>query len=103
MVIELENRGIPAVSKPKLGLEYKGRPLKQFYEPDFVCYGKIILELKAAADIVDDHRAQLINYLRATMFKLGIIANFGHYPKIQWERFANTTKQPEAPPRLLDD
>ena len=101
--IELRQRGIPAVSKPKLMLEYKGHPLKQSYEPDFICDQKIILEVKAVDKLTDEHRAQIINYLRASKFKLGILVNFGHYPRLEWERFANTAKDPSAPPRLLED
>ena len=53
---------------------------------DFICYGKIILELKAVSELADEHRAQVQNYLKATKFKLGLLVNFGHYPKVQLER-----------------
>jgi len=69
-----------------LKLAYKGEPLTQTYQPDFVCFDKIILELKAASAIVPAHRAQTINYLKATGFRLGLIINFGTYPKLQVER-----------------
>lgn len=101
--LELQLRNIPAISKPKLELSYKGRKLTQGYEPDFVCYGKIILELKSVSKLTDDHRAQLQNYLRASNFKLGILVNFGHYPRLELERFANTDPKEKRPPRLLDD
>ena len=64
----------------------KGRPLKHTYEPDFICYDKVILEIKAVSKLTDEHRAQVQNYLRATGFKLGLLVNFGHYPKIEYER-----------------
>ncbi|MFA6544676.1 MAG: GxxExxY protein [Limisphaerales bacterium] len=90
MEIELAHLRIPAVSKPKLSLEYRGQPLSQGYEPDFVCWSKIILELKAVAALAGEHRAQVLNYLNATGFQLGLLVNFGHYPLLEWERIANT-------------
>ncbi len=72
-----------------LALEYKGRPLRKKYIPDFICFGKIIVEIKAVKEITDEHRAQVQNYLKATGYKLGLIINFGHYPKVQIERIAN--------------
>ena len=55
-----------------------------------MCYEKIILELKAVKELLDEHRAQLQNYLKATGFRLGLLVNFGHYPKIEIERIVNT-------------
>lgn len=83
---ELPARGIPFVAQPELALSYKGVPLKQCYKPDFVCYGKIILELKAVKAIGPQHKAQVFNYLKATGMRLGMLANFGHYPKVWIER-----------------
>ena len=60
------------------------------HEPDLICYEKIILELKAVKELADEHGAQVQNYLRATGFELGLLVNFGHYPKVQVERIANT-------------
>ncbi len=54
--------------------------------PDFICYEKIIVEIKAVKEVADEHRAQVHNYLKATGFKLGLLVNFGHYPKLQSER-----------------
>ncbi len=85
--IEFEIRAIPFLCKPPLALEYKGRPLRKCYQPDFVCYGKVILEIKAAKGLDDTHRAQLLNYMRATNTRVGLLVNFGHYPKVQHERF----------------
>jgi len=64
--------------------------LKQTYEPDYVCFEKIIVELKAASALTDEHRSQLLNYLHATSFGLGLLVNFGHYPKPEYERIAKT-------------
>jgi GxxExxY protein len=86
MEIELRLQGILYVPKKSLALEYKGCPLRSTYEPDFICYDKIVLELKAVTELTDEHRAQVQNYLKATGLKLGILVNFGHYPKAQVER-----------------
>jgi GxxExxY protein len=84
--IELEMRGILFVPKQELSLSYKGRPLKSKYVPDLLCYGKIIVELKAVKELADEHRAQVHNYLKATGHRLGLLINFGHYPKLEYER-----------------
>jgi GxxExxY protein len=88
--MEFKLQDILCVPQQPLVLEYKGHRLKHVYEPDFICYGKIILEIKAVSQLTDEHRAQIINYLKATGFKLGLLVNFGHYPKLEWERLANT-------------
>jgi GxxExxY protein len=97
--IEFEHCHIPAIALPALSLEYRGRVLQQKYFPDFVCCGKIVVELKAVTELSDDHRAQVLNYLKASSFELGLLINFGHYPKLQYERLANTQPglQPDEP------
>jgi GxxExxY protein len=90
LAIEFEYQRIPAIAKPSLVLSYRGRILKQTYEPDYVCFEKIIVELKAVSALADEHRAQLLNYLHATGFELGILVNFGHYPGLEHERIAKT-------------
>lgn len=84
---EFKRQKIPFFAQQDLKLVYKGEILKQRYRPDFVCYSSIIVELKAAKDIVAEHKAQLLNYLKATSYKLGLLVNFGSYPKAQIERF----------------
>jgi len=84
--MELVERGIPFESQKELGLHFKNRPLNQTFRPDLVCYGKIIVELKAVKELNDQFRAQLFNYLRASKFRLGLLVNFGHYPKVAIER-----------------
>ena len=84
--IEFEMQGVMFVPKKPLALAYKGRPLKQRYTADFICYDKIIVELKAVSALTDEHRAQVLNYLNATGFKLGLLINFGHHPKLEYER-----------------
>jgi GxxExxY protein len=67
-------------------LEYKGKPLDDWFKPDAICYDKIIVELKAVKELADEHRAQLLNYLKVSGLKVGLLVNFGHYPGLQWER-----------------
>jgi GxxExxY protein len=87
--IEFKKRLIPFVSQQPLTLTYQGQALKQTYKPDFICYDKIIVELKAVKKIADEHKAQVLNYLKATGFELGILYNFGHYPLLEIVRIPN--------------
>ena len=84
--IELGLQDIPFLAQKELSLEYKGKRLRQVYKPDFICFDKIIIELKAVSKLTDEHRAQVHNYLKATGMKLGLLVNFGHYPKLESER-----------------
>ena len=88
--IEFEYQRIPAIAKPSPVLSYRGRILKQTYEPDYVCFEKKIVELKAVSALTDEYRVQLLNYLHATGFELGLLVNFGHYPGLEYERIAKT-------------
>lgn len=83
---ELSSRGIPFIAQPILKLSYKGSQLKQTYKPDLICYDNIIIELKALSEIKGEHKAQVINYLKATGKSLGLLVNFGGYPKATVER-----------------
>jgi len=84
--LEFTDRGIPFKAQAPLQLQYKGRLLKQTYQPDFLCFGKVILEIKAVTKLADEHRAQIHNYLRATGCRVGLLVNFGHFPLIEHER-----------------
>ena len=86
--LELAAQDIPFTAHPSLQLSYKGFSLKQTYSPDFICFGKIVLEIKAVTSLADEHRAQVHNYLRATGHRLGLLVNFWHFPKLELERFA---------------
>jgi GxxExxY protein len=85
--IEFESRGIPFQSQKSLPIFYKGKQLRKGYIADFVCYEDVIVEIKAVKAIDDAHRAQIMNYLRASNFRFGLLVNFGHHPKAQFERF----------------
>jgi len=83
---EFVRQGIPFQAQAPIILVYKGESLSQTYKPDFLCYGKIIVEIKAMKETGDEHKAQLINYLKATGIKLGLLVNFGHHPRATIER-----------------
>jgi GxxExxY protein len=84
--IELELKGISFEPQASLVLSYKNRTLKQRYQPDLVCYGQIIVEIKAVSQLTDEHRAQVHSYLKATGYRLGLLVNFGHHPLLEYER-----------------
>lgn len=84
---ELAVRGIPYIAQPALALCYKGESLKQRYLPDLICYDKIIVELKTVKEIAPEHQAQILNYLKATDMRLGLLINFGCSPKATVNRF----------------
>ena len=75
--IELRFRKIPYDREVKLNIYYKEQLLKKYYEADFVCFDKIILELKALSGLTSEHESQLLNYLKATNLKVGLLINFG--------------------------
>ena len=87
--LEMESsfRKIPFETQKDLQLKYRDQILKQTYKPDFLCYNKIIVEIKALSKIMDEHRAQILNYLNGAGFKLGLLVNFGHHSKLEYERF----------------
>lgn len=91
--IELSLQNIPFVAQPQLQLEYKGNSLSQHFRPDFICYGKIIIEIKALEKLANVHRAQTLNYLNATGYELALLVNFGGFPKLEYERIVNSRNE----------
>jgi GxxExxY protein len=87
---EFRARQVTFAAQKELVLFYKNEQLAQNYKPDFICYKNIIIELKAVKEIAPAHKAQLINYLKATGLELGLLINFGAYPKAEIIRIANT-------------
>jgi len=87
--IEFALANIPFASKPALRLQYRGQKLRQEYFPDFTCFNKIIVEIKAVRSLNDPFRAQTFHYLKSSEFKLGILVNFGSHPKLEYERIVN--------------
>jgi len=84
--IELGLQRIPFDPQRIITLEYKSKPLGHWFTPDVICFEKIIVEIKAVKELAEEHRAQVLNYLKATGLKVGLLVNFGHYPRLQWER-----------------
>ncbi len=84
--LEFRKRGIPYEREKVLKLYYKGEELKQTYRADFICYGKIIIELKAVSELSESHHAQVFNYLHATNMKLGLLLNFGNSNGLEKDR-----------------
>jgi len=83
---ELTRREVPFVAQQELKLQYKGEVLRQTYKPDMICFDSIVIELKALSATTGEHTAQLLNYLKATGMRLGLLVNFGCYPKATVER-----------------
>ena len=90
LTMEFEYQKIPNMTQPELLLYYREKKLNKTYRPDFICYDKIIVEIKAVEKLVDEHEAQILNYLYASGFKLGILVNLGHYPKLEYKRIVLT-------------
>ena len=88
---EFTDKGIPFKREVNLKIYYKGNPLQQDYIADFVCYDKIIVELKAVSELTDVHFAQVLNYLTATDLDLGLLVNFGE-KSLHVERIFNYRK-----------
>ena len=75
--IEFKDQNIPYKREFPLQIKYKEQPLKKSYVADYICYDKIIVELKATSFLESSNEAQVLNYLKATGFKLGLLINFG--------------------------
>ena len=86
--IEMNKRNIPFTAQAKIQIQYKDVPMEHYFIADFVCYDKIIVELKSVSTILPEHEAQIINYLRATGFKLGILLNFNE-ESLFFKRYPN--------------
>lgn len=84
---ELTSRAIEFRSHPLVRLQFKERMLEKSFAPDLLCFDEVIVEIKAVRKLAADHRAQLINYLKACHLDVGLLVNFGSYPKLEFERF----------------
>ena len=85
---EFKIQKIPYEREKLLTVMYKGKKLSKEYFADFVCYGNIIVELKAVTSLVKGHKAQVINYMKATNSEIGILVNFGEN-SLKWERISH--------------
>ena len=88
--IELNLLSVPFKSQVELPIIYRDQKTTHMYKADLICFNKIIVELKAVSLLIDEHRAQVLNYLNATGLQLGLLINFGHHPKLEYERFILT-------------
>lgn len=86
MTLELSARSISFKTEQRLQVNYKGQMLNKVYEADLICFGQIIVELKALERLTSREEAQLLNYLKATGFRVGLLINFGHPGKLEWKR-----------------
>ena len=86
--IEFRDRGIPDVREAKIPIFYKGRKIDKEYYADFICYGKIIVELKCVSRLVNANKAQVINYLHGTRLTVGLLVNFAE-ASLRWERITH--------------
>ncbi len=83
---EFSKRKISFVEQQELKLFYKSEMLRQTCIPDFICHETIIIEIKALCNTTPTHKAQVMNYLKASSIRLGLLVNFGCYPKATVER-----------------
>ena len=88
VAIQFQQEEIPYEREKELLIYFKGIELEKKYVADFIVFGKIILELKALSKLTTDHEAQVLNYLKATKFRLGLLVNFGQ-PKLVYKRLVN--------------
>jgi GxxExxY protein len=95
MEIELASHGIPFRSKQELKCFYKGHELKNRYVPDLFVFECLVVELKSVSQLLPEHEAQLINYMRITKQPVGYLINFGHKDILEWKRFILSEFIPE--------
>ena len=99
--IELGSRKIPNRPQHDVFIKYKGTKLKQFFKPDFLCFDKIIVEIKALDRLTSREEAQLLNYLKATNLPVGLLINFGSHNDFEWKRMVLTDQKMKRVPRVL--
>ena len=83
---EFELQNVPFIFKPVIEIKYKGKPLEKKYQPDFTCYDEVITEIKAMSALTSNEEAQIINYLKATRLKVGLLLNF-RTESLEYKRF----------------
>jgi GxxExxY protein len=83
---EFEARALPYRSQPLIQISYKGCVLSKTYQADFICYGDVIVEIKALNKLSGTEQGQIINYLKATGYKTGLLINFGA-GQLDYKRF----------------
>lgn len=91
---ELAARSFSFGAQPEISVFYKGRTLRKRLRPDLLVENEVIIELKAVSTLADEHRAQILNYLRVTRKQVGYLINFAAFPNIEWQRLVNTRRPP---------
>jgi GxxExxY protein len=86
---EFDSQNIPYRPQPIVKIFYKGSPLDKIYQPDYICFGEIIVEIKAISQLSGIDEAQIINYLKATKLKVGLLINFGT-KSLEHKRFVHS-------------
>ena len=86
--LEFKTENIPFEKEKKLQIYYENKPMKKFFKADFVCFNSIILELKSAKFLSEADKKQILNYLKATKFRLALLVNFGT-PSLTYKRILN--------------
>lgn len=88
MKIELRERKVPFVAQPQIKLYYKQFPMEKYYMPDFICFGSHVVEIKAESCLTKVDEAQVINVLKATQHRIGLLVNFGQ-PSLKFQRLVS--------------
>ena len=99
--IEVQSRNIPNDPQKDIFIHYKGQKLKNFFKPDFICYEKVMVEIKAMDRLTTREEAQLLNYLKATDMPVGVLINFGAYNNLEWKRMAFTGQKSLSSQRAI--
>jgi len=89
LAIEFTMQGLPYEQQALLEISYKGKPMQKRYQPDFICFGEIIVEIEALSGLTGNEEAQIINYLKATKLKVGLLINFGT-KSLEHKRFVHS-------------
>ena len=99
--IKVENRKIPNNPQQNIFIFYKGQRLKNFFTPDFICYEKIVVEIKAIDRLTSREESQLLNYLKATSMPVGLLINFGAEKDLERKRMVLTSQKPTQVPKVI--
>ena len=101
LIREFEERNIPALHEANVPVFYKQQELSRSCRLDFLCFGKVIVELKSVKFLDDSHRSQVHSYLRATGLELGLLVNFGTPNEVEWERIVRSKSPTQQSPNSL--
>ncbi|OGU67432.1 MAG: GxxExxY protein [Stygiobacter sp. RIFOXYC12_FULL_38_8] len=98
MLLELNSIGLHCEKQKPIEVYYKSKKIGEYFA-DIIVEDKVIVELKAAEGLIEEHEAQLTNYLKATKIEVGLLLNFGKTPQIKRKVFENQFKSVQSPPR----